>query len=129
MTKELTPLIDAQIQVIKASIERRAHELEEAYMNVLIQAGPVFQCADAMKKSIDEILEALRADHFAKAAGLGYRDFAANFIWMQRCLGGLNDAAMECSDTVSLVDMDCHLAFEQVYPMVNEYFASLRGSR
>lgn len=129
MTKELTPLNDSQIQAIKASIERRAHELEEAYMNVLIQTGPVSQCADAMKRSIDEILETMRADQFAMAASLGYRDFADNFIWMQRCLGGLNDAAMKCSEAVSLVAMDCHLAFEQVYPMVSEYFASLRGSR
>lgn len=68
MTKELTPLNDSQIQAIKASIERRAHELEEAYMNVLIQAGPVSQCADTMKRSIDEILESMRADQFAMAA-------------------------------------------------------------
>lgn len=111
MTKELTPLNDSQIQAIKASIERRAHEVEEAYLNVLIQAGPVSQCADTMRRSIDEILETMRADQFTKAGNLGYRDFAANFIWMQRCLGGLNDAAIKCSEAVSLVAMDCQLAF------------------
>jgi hypothetical protein len=123
---ERAPLSEVQIEAIKASIERRATELEESYMNVLIQAGPVYQCADAMKKSIDDILETIQADQFEKAASLGYRDFAANFIWMQRSLGGMNDAAMKCSEVVSLVALDCHMAFEQVYPLVKEFFARSR---
>jgi hypothetical protein len=126
MDTERAPLSEVQIEAIKPSIERRATELDESYMNVLIQAGPVSQCADAMKKSINGILKTIQADQFEKAASLGYRDFAANFIWMQRSLGGMNDAAMRCSEVVSLVAMDCHMAFEQVYPFVKEFFARSR---
>ncbi len=74
MTAEREPLNETQQDAVKASIGKRAKELEEAFMDVIIQSVPVFQCADAMKKSIDEILQAIEADQFERAAALGYDD-------------------------------------------------------
>jgi hypothetical protein len=129
MTSEREPLNETQQDAVKASIGKRAKELEEAFMDVIIQSVPVFQCADAMKKSIDEILQAIESDQFERAAALGYDAFCSNFVWMQRTLGGMNDAAMQCSEAISGVAVDCGLAHEQVKPLVAEFFERIREPR
>ncbi len=48
---------------------------------------------------------------------------------MQRTLGGMNDAAMQCSEAISGVAGDCGLAHEQVKPLVVEFFEQIRGPR
>ncbi len=123
------PLSEEQANAIKASISKRAIELEDAYLNVLIQSVPVLTIADALKKSIDEIASSIKSDQFELAADLGYGDLSSNFVWMQRTLGSVNDAAMQCSEAISEVAGDCGLAHEQVKPLVVEFFEQVRGPR
>lgn len=129
MTVEQQPLSEEQKNTVETSIKNRSKELEDAFWDVIIQSTPVYQCADAMKKSIEEILQAIDADQFEKAANLGYRDFCANFVWMQRTLGGINDAAMHFSEAISKVAFDCGLAHEQVKPIVLAFCERVRGPR
>ena len=129
MTTAGEPLSDTQVNAIKSSISQRAKELEDAFMNVLIHSAPVLQCADLLKKAIDEIVSCIDSDQCEQAADLGYEDLSSNYIWMQRALGSLKDAAMQCSEAISQVAGDCGLAHEQVKPLVVEYFEVVRGPR
>ncbi|MGN6133014.1 MAG: hypothetical protein ACTHOU_00885 [Aureliella sp.] len=98
-------------------------------MNMLIESVPVIQSADALKKSVDEIVGCINSDQFELAADLGYRDLSSNFVWLQRSLGGVKIAALECSQAISDVAGDCGLAFEQVKPFVDQFFQQVRGSK
>ncbi len=129
MTTAGEPLSDSQINAIKSSISQRAKELEDAFTNVLIHSVPVLQSADLLKKAIEEIVSCLDWDQYEHAADLGYEDLSSNFIWMQRTLGSLKDAALQCSEAISQVAGDCGLAHEQVKPLVVEYFEAIRGPR
>ncbi len=120
------PLSEDQINRIKSSIEKRAKELADAHMDLLIQAGPVLQSADFLKNAIDEIVACVHGDQFELAADLGYKELSSHFIWLQRTLGSLKEAALHCSDAIAEVAGDCGLAHEQVKPLVVEYFQSLR---
>ena len=129
MTTAVEPLSDTQVNSIKSSINQRAKELDDAFTNVLIHSAPVLQSADLLKKAIDEIVGSIESDQFEHAADLGYEDLSSNFIWMQRALGSLKDAAMQCSEAIAQVAGDCGLAHEQVKPLVVEYFEGVRGPR
>ena len=110
MTPPLAPLSKIQQDAVQASIAKRAKELEVASLDVIVQSAPVFQSADALKKSINEIMGAIDSDQFEHAAALGYREFCSIFDWMQRTLGGLNDAALQYSDSIFHVAGDGGLA-------------------
>jgi hypothetical protein len=127
MSKQNDVLTEEQIESVQASINKRAHELKESYMSVLIQAVPVLQCADALKKSIDEIVDSIKLDQFEQAADLGYQDLCSNFVWIQRTLGAVHDAAMQCSAAIAEVAGDTGLSHEQVKPLVVEFFKKACG--
>ncbi len=70
MTTARQPLSDTHVNAIKSSISQRAKELEDAFMNVLIHTVPVLQCADLLKKAIDEIVSCIDSDQCEHAADL-----------------------------------------------------------
>lgn len=107
---------------IGSAIDKRAKELDKAHLQVLIHAAPVFQCADALSKSIDAILKAIDLKQYREASDIGYGDLCSNFVWMQRTLGSLSTAAFKLSDTISRVAGDSGVPYEQVKPLVDDYF-------
>lgn len=129
MSNQNYVLSEEQRRLVLQSIDKRAAELKESYLAVLIQAGPVFECADALKKSIDEILAAIDVDQFEHAADLGYGDLCANFVWMQRTLGAVHEAALNCSEAIAKVADDTRLSHEKVKPLVVEFFRTVRGPK
>lgn len=118
----MQPQSDQDAVRIKSAIDKRAKELDKAHLQVLIHAAPVFQCADALSKSIDAVLKAIDLKQYQDASDIGYGDLCSNFVWMQRTLGSLSTAAFKLSDTISRVAGDSGVPYEQVKPLVDDYF-------
>jgi hypothetical protein len=129
MRNEKAPLSKEQRNAVETSIGKRAKEIEDAFTNAMIHSAPVFHCADELRKSIDEILITIESNQIEDAADLGYGDLCSNFVWMQRCLGALHDAALKRSNAISEVAGDCGLAYEQVKPLVVEYIDRINSQK
>ena len=82
-------------KLIENIISQKKNELkniDDTFIgNVIGVAQALRQLKDALKK-IDVCLDQRK---FEKASSLGYSEVSSEFIFLQRCLGGLNDTVRQ----------------------------------
>jgi hypothetical protein len=100
--------------------------------------GDFFGNVIGVAQAIDQLTEALKKvntclDHreFEKASSLGYKDVSSEFIFLQRCLGGLNDTVRQKEKLIQDVCLElCHdldnVRNEEVAPLVEQEIESLK---
>ena len=69
-------------------------KLKEIQDDIVGDTIGVSQAISEMNKSMDKVNTYLRNHEYEKAAELGYTELSSNFIFLQRCLGGLHRTMM-----------------------------------
>ena len=103
-------------------------EVDEAFMGEVIG---VSQAIGALKKALKKVSKCLDQREFQKASTLGYQDVSSEFVFLQRCLGGLNDTIMQKEKIVSDICLELSkelegVHYEEVSPLVDQEIDSLK---
>ena len=118
-------------KLIENIISQKKNELkniDDAFIgNVIGVAQALRQLKDALKK-IDVCLDQRK---FEKASSPGYSEVSSEFIFLQRCLGGLNDTVRQkdkitqdiCLELCNELD---NVRNEEVAPLVEQEIESLK---
>jgi hypothetical protein len=115
------------IENIISQKKNEIKNIDDAFIgNVIGVAQALEQLKDALKK-IDACLD---QRDFEKASSLGYNDVSSEFIFLQRCLGGLNDTVRQkdkitqdiCLELCNELD---NVRNEEVAPLVEQEIESL----
>ena len=116
---------------IKNIISQKKNEIktiDDAFIGEVIGVAQALgQLKDALKK-IDACLD---RREFKKASSLGYSDVSSEFIFLQRCLGGLNDTVGQKERLIQDVCLELckeldHVRNEEVAPLVEQEIESLK---
>ncbi len=118
-------------KLIENIISQKKNEIkniDDAFIgNVIGVAQALGQLKDALKK-IDACLD---QREFEIASSLGYSDVSSDFIFLQRCLGGLNDTVRQkdkitqdiCLELCNELD---NVRNEEIAPLVEQEIESLK---
>lgn len=90
----------------------------------------VAQALGQLKEALSKIDICLDRREFEKASSLGYSDVSSEFIFLQRCLGGLNDTVGQKHQLIQDVCLELCKKFdnvrnEEVAPLVEQEIESL----
>lgn len=91
----------------------------------------VAQAIGQLKEALKKVNVCLDQREFEKASDLGYSDVSSEFIFLQRCLGGLNDSVMQKEIIIQDIcvelcnDLD-NVRNEEVAPLVEREIKSLK---
>lgn len=86
----------------------------------------VAQAIDALRAALKQVSAALDARQFEKASALGYEKVAAEFVFLQRTLGGLQGVRLHKEKLVSELAVALHCPYEVVLPKVYAVMESAR---
>ncbi len=106
-----------------ASKRKALAELDDEFFGEIIG---VAQAIDALRKALSEISTALDACEFEKASAIGYGKVAAEFIFLQRMLEGLQGACLQKEKLVADLASTLRRPYEDVLPKVD---ARMRAAR
>lgn len=128
MTEVMEPTRKARIEREVARMADEIASLDEEFIGDVIG---IAQASGQLRKALDKLNSLIDARKYEEAANLGYSDIASEFIFLQRCLGALNDTCNSKSALVSQVIIDIGseldmLAYEEVDPFVTEKMKSLQ---
>ena len=90
----------------------------------------VSQALGQLKEALDKVDKCLEKRQFSKASSLGYSDVSSEFIFLQRCLGGLNDTVGEKEEVIQEICLELcnelnNVRNEEVAPLVEKEIKSL----
>jgi len=91
----------------------------------------IAQALDQLKEALKEVAVCLDRREFEKASSLGYSDVSSEFIFLQRCLGGLNQTVGKKTELIQDVCIELcneldNVSNEEVSPLVEEKIESLK---
>lgn len=91
-----------------------------AYISDMIIGDTIGLCQamDLLRGSLDQLQQRLDAREYEKASSLGYRDISENFIFLQRCLGGLQSGCHDRDSMIAELASDNKTSFEEEAPGV-----------
>ena len=122
---------DHRNQCINTLIAQKKNEIKVIDDTFFGELSGVSQALGQLKEALEKVSECLDRREFEKASSLGYSDVSSEFIFLQRCLGGLNDAVMQkekliqelCLELCNDLDNVCN---EDVKPLVEQAIESLK---
>lgn len=90
----------------------------------------VSQALSQLKDALDKVDKCLAKRQFSKASDLGYSDVSSEFIFLQRCLGGLNGTLMEKEKLIQEICLELcnehnNVRNEEVAPLVEQKIKNL----
>ena len=103
-------------QAIVASMRKEIAALDLRFVG---EGVGVSQAIDELRKALGAISACLDSRDFHKASSLGYGPVAENFVFLQRALGGLQDACSEKETLVGEVAKKLRCAYEDALPYVD----------
>lgn len=106
-----------QVEQIIASMREQIDTVDQ---EILMEVAGVAQALAELRKALDEVDACLENRDIEKAAALGYGSISSGFVFLQRTLGGLQDASLHKEEIVSEVAAKVGCAYEDVLPHVND---------
>ncbi len=82
----------------------------------------VAQAIGQLKEALDKVSTCLNQREFEQASALGYSDVSSEFIFLQRCLGSLNDTVMQKENVIQEI---CIEVAKELKSVKNEEVAVL----
>jgi hypothetical protein len=86
----------------------------------------VHQAVFELKKSLKELTKLMEEEKYEEASSLGYRGVTTNFVFLQRCLAGIQSLAMDLSRVIIDVAERKGLSYEEAEPLVNAVLTEVR---
>lgn len=74
----------------------------------------VSQAIGQLKEALDKVSTCLNQREFESASALGYSDVSSEFIFLQRCLGSLNDSVMQKENIIQDICIEVSSQLEGV---------------
>lgn len=109
------------LQTIEDSMER----INTIDNNIIGECIGVSHALDDLRKSLDKIEICLDKRTYSEASSLGYSDVASAFIFLQRTLGGLQQADLQKGELVSEIARKSGVGvYEEVAPFVDDVLVS-----
>jgi len=118
-------------ECIEKAIKKNTNSIHNIDESFYADMAGVTQAVGQLKEALDKVETYLNQGEFEQASALGYSDVSSEFIFLQRCLGGLNDTVMQKEKLVQ--DVCIELAneldnpkYEEVSPLVEKEMESLK---
>jgi hypothetical protein len=116
---------------IKNSVAQKKDQIkaiDEAFFGDVIG---VAQALGQLKEALVKVDSCLDRREFEKASSLGYSDVSSEFIFLQRCLGGLNDTVGKKQKLIQDISLELcneldNVRNEEVMPIVEQEIESLK---
>ena len=104
------------------------HNIDESFY---ADMSGVAQAVGQLKEALDKVEKYLNQREFEQASALGYSDVSSEFIFLQRCLGSLNDTVMQKEKLVQEICIELankldNIKNEEVTPFVEKEMESLK---
>jgi hypothetical protein len=106
-----------------AAKRKKIADLDDEFFGEVVG---VAQAIDALRGALSEVSACLDHREFEKASALGYGKVAEEFIFLQRTLGGLQDACMHKEKLVCDLAVELRRSYEEVVPEVDALMQSAR---
>ncbi len=122
---------DTRKQRIEQTVAQKTDEMasvDDLYFGDVIGTA---QACGQLKEALDKLDQLTHIREYEKAAQLGYEAIASEFIFLQRCLGGLNSANMSKDILIQDIVMELtpeleNLSYEEVAPFVKTKMKSFQ---
>lgn len=88
-------MTDSRNQCIDDEVKKNKDRIKVIGDIFYADVAGVAQAIGQLKEALDKIDTCLNQRDFEQASALGYSDVSAEFIFLQRCLGSLNDTVMQ----------------------------------
>jgi len=110
---------------ILKTIEDSMENITTIDNNIIGECIGVSHALDDLRKALDKIDVCLEKRTYSEAASLGYSDVASAFIFLQRTLGGLQQADLQKGELVSEIAHKSGVGvYEEVAPFVDDILVS-----
>jgi len=114
-----------QRKKILKTIEESMERINTIDNNIIGECIGVSHALDDLRKSLDKIEICLDKRTYSEASSLGYSDVASAFIFLQRTLGGLQQADLQKEELVSEIAHKSGVGvYEEVAPFVDDVLVS-----
>ena len=115
------------IENIIAQKKNKIKNVDEAFFGDVIG---VAQALSQLKEALEKVDVCLDRREFEKASSLGYSDVSSEFIFLQRCLAGLNDTVKQKEKLIQDICLELcneldNVRNEEVAPLVEQEIESL----
>jgi len=88
-------MTDSRNQCIERAVENNKDNISAIDDDFYGDMLGVAQAIGQLKEALDKVSTCLNQREFEQASALGYSDVSSEFIFLQRCLGSLNDTVMQ----------------------------------
>jgi hypothetical protein len=113
---------------ILGAIENSKARIEAVDNGIVGETIGVSQALSDLRKSLDDIEACLDQRAFSEASSIGYNDVATAFVFLQRTLGGLQQAQYEKEQLASDIALQSGVGvYEEVAPFVDDVLASSKA--
>lgn len=85
----------------------------------------VMQAIDLLKEQLDKVLGLIKTHEYEKASETGYSGVSNEFIFLQRCLGGLYSTEIEKCKVIQNTAYANKVAYEEAEIEVNKLLKNL----
>ncbi len=116
---------------IENIISQKKNEIKTIDDTFIGEVIGVAQALDQLKEALKKIDICLDHREFEKASSLGYGAVSSEFIFLQRCLGGLNDTVRQKEKLIQDVCLELckkldNVRNEEIAPLVEQEIESLK---
>lgn len=117
--------------LIETTVSKKTSDIAEIDLAYVNQLAGVREATNRLKSALDQMSQCLDLKQFEKASQLGYQEIGQEFIFLQRCLGGLNDVISQhqkltqdvCAELTTQISS---LSYEDVAPFVEDKLKCLK---
>ena len=88
-------MTNSRKQTIEKAVENNKDRINTIDDCFYADMSGVAQAVAQLKGALDKVSSCLNQREFEQASALGYNEISSEFIFLQRCLGGLNDTVMK----------------------------------
>ena len=115
---------------IEQAVDAAKEEIEALDQQIFGEVIGVAQALDRLRIELDKVEDCLDERQFEKASSLGYNAVSHEFIFLQRTLGGLQQAEHDKQALISRVAMESGIGvFETVEPYVTAKIPSCQKKK
>jgi hypothetical protein len=93
-------------------------KLKEVSDNIIGDVIGLSQAMDLLRKDLEQLSAQLDARRYEQAAQMGYESLSSNFVFLQRCLGGIQAACADRDSVIQEMAGLCQTSFEEEKPEV-----------
>ena len=116
---------------IEKIISQKKNEIKGVDEDFFGNVVGISQALGQLRSALDKIDKCLNQREFSKASDLGYSDVSSEFIFLQRCLGGLNDTVMQKEKIIQNICVELgneldNIRYEEIAPFVELEIESLK---